>query len=152
MNRSDRAPIYFIDTNVFVYSIGEDESFRNLCQRILVAAAEESIRAVTSTEVLQEIVHRYKAIRRDRLGIDLARQIMRAFRIVLPVYPEAINVMLDLVESHPHLSARDALHIAVARGAGIETIVTADRHFQDIPGVVAMHPLELAAQLSAETP
>ncbi len=152
MNRSDQAPAYFIDTNVFVYSIGDDESFRIPCQQIIVAAADESIRAATSTEVLQEIVHRYKAIRRDQLGIGLARQIMLAFRAILPVHPDAVSAMLDLVERHPQLSARDALHIAVARRAGIGIIVTADRHFQDIPGVVAMHPLELAAQLSAGTP
>lgn len=151
MSRSNRAPQHYIDTNVFVYSIGEDEVFRVACQRILAAVAEETILAATSTEVLQEIVHRYKAIRRDRMGTDLARQILRALRIILPVRVDAIADMLELVERHPQLSARDALHIAVAREAGITTIVTADRHFQDIPGVTAVHPVELAAQLAAET-
>jgi len=149
MNRSSR---YFIDTNVFIYNVGRDHPYREPCQRVITAVAAGSLDAVTSTEVIQEIAHRFRGVGQPVSGVAVAREAMVCMRTVLPVRRSDVADMLDLLENHPHLSARDALHIAVASRAGIEIIVTADRHFQDIPGVVAMHPLELAAQLSAETP
>jgi len=147
MNRSDRC---FVDTNIFIYSVGRDHPYREPCARIVTAAAGGTLYAVTSTEVIQEIAHRFTGVGERQGGVAVAREAIASMRVILPVHRSSVADMLELIGKHPQLSARDALHIAVARQAGIETIVTADRHFQDIPGMVVLHPVDLAAQLPAD--
>jgi len=39
-----------------------------------------------------------------------------------------------------HLPVRDAVHAAVMARHGVRLIVTADRHFEGVPGVVRVDP------------
>lgn len=54
----------FLDTNVFLYAAGADHPLKKPSIRWLEGAAEGRFRAVTSAEVLQEILH--VLIRRGR--------------------------------------------------------------------------------------
>ena len=53
------------------------------------------------------------------------------------------------MHGYPALSARDAIHLAAAQEAGVNRIVSADRHFDLVEDVVRVDPLDLAAQLGA---
>ncbi len=53
----------FLDTAVFMYAGGADHPFRTSCRTILRRAAMGEFAATTSTEVVQEILHRYLSIR-----------------------------------------------------------------------------------------
>lgn len=141
------APQYFLDTNVLIYSIGVDDIYRPACQRILEAIVAESISAAVSTEVLQEVVYRYHAIRKLAQGLALVREILTIVPVVLPVEQADIEDMLDLVVAHPRLSPRDAIHAAVARRAGITQFVTADRDFTEVVGLTRVDPVDLARRL-----
>ena len=47
----------FLDANVFLYAIGSASPYREACRELLDAAGDGAFEAVTSTEVLQEILH-----------------------------------------------------------------------------------------------
>lgn len=90
---------------------------------------------LTSVEVYQEIIHRY--VRIERLeAIDPAFEVLDAVvDDVLDIGMAAVRAARALVVSVPGLSARDALHVAVMREAGIRRILSFDRDFDFCPGV-----------------
>jgi predicted nucleic acid-binding protein len=52
----------FLDTNIFMYAAGQEHPLKAPCVGILRRVASEELEAVTSTEVLQEILSRYGAV------------------------------------------------------------------------------------------
>ena len=135
----------FVDANIFMYLAGNDARLRGACRRALRAAAEQDVTLVTSAEVLQEILHRYIAIERPshaRAVYDAAIDICAE---ILPIGERHTARALDLVERHPSLPARDALHVASMEDRGIERILSADRHFDRLGAIARVDPAGFAA-------
>lgn len=90
---------------------------------------------VTSSEVLQEIIHRYVSVdRRDRIAVafDVLQEIVDD---VFAVEKDDVLMAKDLVSSHPRLSARDAVHVAVMRRRKIARMLSFDIGFDDVAGI-----------------
>ncbi len=140
MNRSSE--FYFIDANIPMYAAGSEHPLKAPCKSILEAIAQNKIMAVTDAEVLQEILHRYSALRRHEQGIDVCRTFLKVVPTVLPVTVADIHQAMDVIGRFPRLQARDALHIAVMLRRSISHVITADRHFDGIPGIQRVDPVE----------
>ena len=56
---------------------------------------------------------------------------------------------MRLLLATPGLSVRDAVHSAVVMEHGLDGIVSADRHFDRIPGLRRYDPADLAAAQGA---
>jgi uncharacterized protein len=125
----------FIDTAVIMYAGGAEHSLQQPSRRILSRVADGTLEAVTSVEVIQEILHRFTALRRQDLGTAMARDALDLFAPVLPVTHAVMRRMPELVERHPALSARDLVHVATCQQEGITEIVSPDRGFDIIPGI-----------------
>jgi hypothetical protein len=125
----------FVDSNIPMYLVGAPHPHKRDAERLLERALSDGERLVTDVEVLQEILHRYAAIdRRDA--------IQPAFDALLGVVDRVLAVELAEVErakrivlGNPRLSARDALHLAVMEGQGIERLMSFDTGFDGFPGV-----------------
>ena len=129
-----------IDSNVFMYAAGSEHPHKEPSRRFLEQVAQGDVEAVIDAEVLQEILHRYRSIRRWPEGgrvYDLARQIVP---LVLPITAEILDGARALLERHPGISARDALHAAVVRHHGLGTICSFDRDFEEIDGLARTEP------------
>jgi predicted nucleic acid-binding protein len=130
--------VILVDSNVPMYLVGAEHPHKVDARRLLERAIAEKRRLVTDAEVLQEILHRYVAIdRRDA--------IQPCFEVLLEVVDDVLAVDLEIVErardiviGHPNLTARDAVHLAVMREHGIEHILSFDRHFDGLPGIVRL--------------
>lgn len=125
----------FIDSNVPMYLIGASHPHKLDAQRALERLISEGERLVTNAEVLQEILHRYAAIRR----LDA---IQPAFELLLGIVDEVFPVELadaerakELLLGSVVLSARDALHVASMERRRIEVILSFDSGFDAHPGV-----------------
>jgi predicted nucleic acid-binding protein len=135
--------VILVDSNVFMYSAGADHPHKEPCSRFLTRIAEDAIDAAVDAEVLQEILHRYRATMRwedGRRVYDLARRIVP---VVLPVTAEVLDAARLLMDSHPGFWARDALHAAVVIHHQLEAIVSLDRDFDVVPGIARLEPKEL---------
>jgi predicted nucleic acid-binding protein len=139
---SERSP-HFLDANVPIYAAGGEHPYREHCARIIVAAARGDIDAVTDTEVIQEIAYRFHSVGRRALGLQVAKEFLGVVAVVLPVTREDAARALELLRAHDFLLPRDAIHAAVMEAAGLHTILTADRHFDPIPGITRVDPSEL---------
>jgi predicted nucleic acid-binding protein len=135
---------YFIDTNVILYASGSEHPLKQPCVLLLEKMIAESLDAVISVEVIQEILHRYSSLRRAETGVLLARKTMGIFRPLLPVEPNDMQLATDLFERYKGISGRDAVHAAVSLNNGINHIISTDRDFDAIKEIDRVDPAEFA--------
>ena len=125
----------FIDSNVPMYLIGAEHPNKDRVKKLLDQLIEDQERFVTDVEVYQEILHRYTAIRRpDAIDVAFASLDAIADETVHFGMSE-IRAARELIGSVEGISARDALHVAIMRSAGVSRILSMDRGFDACPGI-----------------
>jgi predicted nucleic acid-binding protein len=134
--------VYFIDANVPMYAVGAAHPLKAPCVAILEAVAKRELTAVTDVEVLQEILHRYTALRQRERAIEVAELFLEIVSQVLPVTKEDFLLAMQLHAQHPSFQARDALHGAVMQRHSIQHIISADRHFDGISTLTRLDPAD----------
>jgi len=118
----------FLDSNVPMYAAGGTHPHKDPCLRFLTRVQRGEVQAVTSAEVLQEILHRS-----HRLGhSDVARRVygltVQLCSEVLPVTIADTDACVELLRD-TEASVRDALHVAVMRHHDLQVVATYDTEF-----------------------
>ena len=125
----------FVDANVPMYLVGDPHPNQARALAALLRLARDGEQFVTDVDVYQEILHRYTSTRRLHI-IDAAIQCLDVIISGVLLYGmEEIRVARALIDSVQGISARDALHVAVMRSAGITRILSYDRGFDAVPGI-----------------
>ena len=133
-----------VDSGVFMYAAAREHALKRRAMVFLERAAEGSIEAVIDAEVLQEILHYYRARKRwqeGRLVYDTARML---FPEVLAVTGEVMDRARQLMDEQDGLMARDALHAAVVAVYGLVSITSFDPDFDRVAGLKRVEPQEVA--------
>ena len=128
----------FVDTNVPMYLIGAAHPHKSEARRLIDRAVTDRERLVTDAEVFQEILHRYTAIgRRDAIqpAFDLLLEIVDD---VFPIDRAAVERAKTIVLGYPHLSARDAIHVATMQIYAVSRIMSFDEGYDRVPGLARM--------------
>lgn len=136
----------FVDTAVPMYAAGGTHPLRDPSLRVLQMIREGDLEAVTSTEVVQEIAHRFLAVRRPEIARQLATDVLDLFAPVLPITHALIRRVPDLARKYPKLSARDLIHVATCIHEGITEIISPDRAFDQVAEVRRIDPTEFAVE------
>ncbi len=125
----------FVDSNIPMYVAGRDHPHREPARRFLLQVRAGEVDACTSTEVLQEILYRYSSLRR----LDLARDVYDLFvelcGQVLPVTLADTDRAKTLLGQVAGISARDAIHAAVALNNGVRRVASFDSGFDSVPSL-----------------
>lgn len=135
----------FLDANIFLYAMGSDHPEKKPCVKLLDLVSGGRIEAVTSSEVLQEVL--FARLKRGAREPALAavRNVRDMVDEVLPVTGEDVLEACKMLSDYPVLDSRDAIHAAVARRYGITSIATVDRDFEHIKGLRRLTPTQAAA-------
>jgi uncharacterized protein len=128
----------FVDSNIPMYLVGAPHPLRNDALRWLERLISDRERLVTDAEVLQEILHRYAAIRRRDAVQPAFDALLGVVDDVLAVERATVERAKEIVLGRPELSARDAVHLAVMEQHGIERILTFDISFDGFPGITRL--------------
>lgn len=143
-----------LDVNVPMYAAGRAHPYKEASVWVITAVAEARLAAAIDTEIIQEILYRYGALRQWQIGATLARSLLELVPTVYPVLPADASLAVELFEEYAPqgVVARDVLHVAVMRNNGLEQIISADAHFDRIAGITRLDPRELfsAAQRTRE--
>ncbi|MGQ0625724.1 MAG: type II toxin-antitoxin system VapC family toxin [Sporichthyaceae bacterium] len=132
----------FVDTSVIMYAAGAAHPHREACRGVLRLVAEGELAATTSTEVVQEILHRFA--RADRvIGQTMAQGVLDLFGDLLPIDRRCLAAAVDRFPSAPHLSARDLLHVATCVVHGIDEIVSVDTGFDMASEIRRLPPADV---------
>ena len=119
-----------------MYLIGAEHPNRTEAAAILERLIGQGERLVTDAEVFQEVLYRYDSINR-RDAIQPAFDVM--LELVSEVFPITIAELQsakELVLGYPQLNARDAIHIAVMRSQAIGEVLTFDKGYDVVPGIL----------------
>ena len=127
----------FVDSNIPMYLVGAPHPNKETARHLVERAIVDGKRLVTDAEVLQEILHRYVAIdRRDAIGRRSPSATLSP-ATVLPVELPDVQRARSLL-STPRLQARDAIHIAVMQRHDIDSVLSFDRAFDEVPGLTRL--------------
>lgn len=134
----------YVDSNVFLYAIGTEHRYRAPCRELVRAMGARRVRGETSVETLQEIVH-HRRRRGDRAATEQGRRVVALCEAVHSLDTEMALAALDLIDRHPGLPTRDAMHAATAYTLGIRIMLSADDDFDEIDELERIDPLDRAA-------
>jgi predicted nucleic acid-binding protein len=130
--------VILVDSNIPMYLVGAAHPNKEAARRAVEEAVAAGEALCTDAEVLQEILHRYSAIRRPK-DIDPAFDaLLSIVDIVYPIERADVERARRLLQTTPSLSARDAVHIAVMQARDIGRILSFDVGFDGIPGIVRL--------------
>lgn len=117
----------FVDTNVFMYAVGGEHPLKPKARTFFREALEGGRLLVTSSEVLQELLHAYLPV--DRLEtLDAALALVDGtVGIIWSVEADDVRLARVLVGEYPALRARDLVHLACCRRRDVALIETYDR-------------------------
>jgi predicted nucleic acid-binding protein len=125
----------FVDSNIPMYVAGRDHPHRDPSRRFLERARVGDIDICTSTEVLQEILYRYAALKRLDLAAAVYDLFVQLCPTVLPVTLADTDRAKTLMTGTAQVGARDAIHAAVMLNHDLDQIATFDAGFDRIEGM-----------------
>lgn len=125
----------FVDSNIPMYVAGRDHPHREPSRRFLEGARAGEIEICTSTEVLQEILYRYAALKRRDLAVAVYELFVQLCPVVFPVTLADTDRARTLISEAVHLTVRDAMHAAVMLNNSVTQIATFDEGFDHIAGI-----------------
>jgi predicted nucleic acid-binding protein len=140
------------DTNVFVYAMGRPHPLREPCVALLDALVQGELHGEVSAELLQEFCHQRRRQTGDRARAAADARDLADVVTVHDVGRADALMGLDVYAANAALDPIDALFAATALRRGIDTIVTADRAFDDVAGLRRIDPLDEAAVASLRAP
>jgi uncharacterized protein len=127
----------FLDTSVLLLAAGGDHAQRSACREIIAAMHRGEIDGHASVEAVQEYVHH-----RRRRSVPTAVEEAVSLRRMLTLHAfdeEILGEALKLM-AFSSVGGRDAVHAATALRRGFDQILSADRDFEQVPGLRRLDP------------
>ncbi len=118
-----------LDANVLMYAVGAEHPLRPSSQALLDRLVTDPHSIALDAEVLQEILHRYRSLRRWDLVEGVFEVAGQLVETVFPITQETLAIARQVMERHQNASARDAIHCAVVWEHALDGICSFDRDF-----------------------
>jgi len=127
--------VIFVDSNIPMYLVGAEHPNKSRAQLLLQTAVAQGERLVTDVEVLQEILHRYAALRRLDAIQPAFDALLGVVDDVFPIDAADVALAKEVLLGGLLFTARDALHIAVLERYGVSKVMSFDSDFDRRPGM-----------------
>jgi uncharacterized protein len=129
-----------LDTTILLYASGSEHPLCSPCQSLVAAIAEGTVEATTTPEVIQELAH----VRARRLGrreaVRTARDFASLLGPLIVVDDAVLTLGLRLFEEIPEIGSFDAVLASATITWSAEALVSADRGFGAVKGLVHLDP------------
>lgn len=137
--------IVLLDVNIPMYAAGQPHPYKTACVWVMTQIAAGELVAAIDAEIIQEILYRYGALQRWDIAVAMATNLLKLVPTIYPVTGADIHLTVELFEQHAHhgIKARDLIHAAVMQHNGISRIISTDKHFDQMDGIVRLDPQEL---------
>jgi hypothetical protein len=124
--------VIFVDSNIPMYLVGAAHPNKAAARRLLEQCINRGERLVADAEVLQEILHRYHAIRRPDAIQPAFDALLGVVDEVYPIEVTDVERARDLMAGLSALSARDAIHVSVMKRHGVHRVLSFDMGFDTV--------------------
>lgn len=115
-----------------MYLVGAPHPNKDAARAALERIINRGEKMVTSAEVMQEILHRYGALKRPDAIQPAFDALLGVVDEVFPVEAEDVQRARDVMMGIGKLSARDALHVAIMKRRGITRVLSFDVGFDAV--------------------
>lgn len=122
----------FIDSSIPMYLVGAPHPNKDAARTAVERCINRGERLVTSAEVMQEILHRYVAIRRPDAIQPALDVLLGLVDEVFPVEALDVSSARDVLAARAQMSSRDALHVAVMKRRGVDRVLSFDAGFDAV--------------------
>jgi uncharacterized protein len=133
----------FVDSNIFMYAAGSAHKHKIASVAFLHRVAAKKIECCINTEILQEILHRYRYIGRWEDGKEVYYLTKSIVPLVVPVVIGIMDIAYRLLQQYPSIYARDAVHAATCIEEHIDTIISFDKDFDVIEALQRTEPEDI---------
>jgi predicted nucleic acid-binding protein len=144
----------FLDTAIPMYARGSPHIYRDACRWIMTEVALGRLQVVIDAEVVQEVLHRYGALRRYADAVSMAQDLMTLVPHILPVTESDVRKAVSLFQQFAPrgVRSRDLVHAAVMQNHGLTQIISTDAHFDLVPGLTRLDPIGLHQAATRPSP
>lgn len=134
--------LVFLDVNVPMYAAGQAHPLKEACSWVMEEVAEGRFVVAVDTEIVQEILYRYGALRQYDIAATMAGAVMDLVHVVYPIQPADARTTIYLFRRYAPkgVTARDLLHTAVMQNNDLTEIISTDNHFDLIEGINRSDP------------
>jgi predicted nucleic acid-binding protein len=139
-----------VDSAIPLYAAGAEHNLRSICRDLLLSISDGRWEAYASAEMLQEFMFHRLRITGDRQRVASETRSLAGLVTVLPFDQVVLEQTVQLVANTPGIRGRDAVHAATALVNGIDCIVSPDRAFNGVPGLVRLDPNQAVQRVIAE--
>lgn len=139
---------FFLDVNVPMYAAGKPHPYKASCVWVMTEIANGRLEAVIDAEIVQEILYRYGAIQQWQIGVQMAQNLLALVPDVLSVTAADMKTAVShFAQYAPQgVKARDVIHTAVMQNHQLTHIISTDKHFDQIEGIIRLDPQTLLDQ------
>jgi predicted nucleic acid-binding protein len=130
--------VILVDSNIPMYLVGAEHPFKLRARQLAEEAIADGEPLCTDAEVLQEILHRYRAINRLDMIDPAFAAVLGIVDVVYPIEHADVERARRILQTAQERSARDAIHIAVMQAHDIERVMSFDRALDGIPGILRL--------------
>ena len=144
----------FLDVNIPMYAAGQDHPLKASCAWVMTQITNASLDVAIDTEIIQEILYRFGALRRWDIAVAMASNLLELVPVVHPIHLAEATLTIDLYKKYAPqgIPARDLIHVAVMNHNDLTQIISTDTHFDLIPGITRLDPHALFTTRSTTTP
>jgi hypothetical protein len=123
-----------------MYALGKPYPLRERCREILLKIAREEVGANIDTEVLQELLYVYSSRGEREKALTVVEEMLILFPNPYSIKREEVEKAKDLMQKYNALTARDAIHCAVAMNYKLEGMISTDRDLESIKEISLFKP------------
>ncbi len=121
-----------VDSTVPMYLIGAPSPIKDDARRLLEESIGRGERLATDAHALEEILHRYRVIRRPGAIQPAFDALLGVVDEVFPVDADDVARAKELMLGLVPLTARVAVHTAVMRRRGVTRVMSFDPEFDAV--------------------
>ena len=136
----------FFDTNILIYSIDENDAYKQNVAKELLEKAAATNTGIISTQSLQEFYN--VAVKKLKLSKQTAKEYVDFFSRQFPVQQISVSLILDAIDISikKELSFWDSLIISAANDTGCIIVYSEDMNDgQIVEGTKILNPCALTA-------
>jgi len=136
----------YIDTNVFIYAIEDNQKYGKACAKIIVDIESEKIKTATSVQTLVEIINvltymNWELKKRKMNQLDIQRNIELVLSLPITWFDLDFFTIKKASSYKFEITGADFVHVATMEVNSIKEIITADKDFDKVDIVKRIDPL-----------
>ena len=137
---------YFLDSSTLIHAVDKTAQFHNECLNILIKCSKAEINAATSLETLEETLYILSKLTNSSTALGIITDLLKMSKITkyemdLSIFEQA----LEIIETTPLKSPKDAINVATMLENKIEFIVSEDKDYDRVNLIQRIHPKEIIA-------